>query len=517
MPQNRIITINGKVLTIDQIADLVSDPRVKVSISNSALAKVKRGHKSMMGHINGHIIYGINTGFGPMASHILGKEQLLDLQTNLIRSHSTGMGKPIDQEFVLASMLVRLNTLSAGYSGVSVELVKALQNLINLRVIPVVLEHGAVGTSGDLVQLAHIALALIGEGEVFYKGQRLDTKDVFAKLKILPHVLRPKEGLALINGTAVMSAIAALLVKQSENLLELAIQTGAWSLQMVQAFTDSFSEELQKLRPHAGQIFVAKRLREILAGSKLTKQRNSFYKNYRLKNDVVKIPEFVQEVYSIRCIPQILGPIHDTIQMVKKRVQVEINSITDNPIVYLQTNSFLHGGNFHGDYISASVDQLKMTLTKLSMLSERRLNFFLNQNINKFLPPFINLKKPGLTLALQGLQFVATSTTAHSQTLSFPQYVHSIPTNGDNQDLVSMGTDAGLIAWDVLQNSYIVVAIEFVVLAQAADYLKNQRKLVPSTSKLYKKIRKILPVIIEDRDIHKQLEKLVDALKNNGA
>lgn len=513
--QTKKLIIDGDSLRIADIVALVSDPDVTVEIADSAKSKVKKSQDFLLRELDGKIIYGINTGFGPMASYIIGPEHLVELQYNLIRSHAVGIGNPIRSEYVLAAMLVRLNTLAKGYSGVSPELLEQLCLFINHRIIPIVPEHGAVGTSGDLVQLAHIALALIGEGEVMYQGKRRATKDIFAELKIKPHALNIKEGLALINGTSVMSGIGAVIIAESERLLGIATHFGALALELVHGFKDGISEDLHALRSHHGQVAVAHSMRELLASSQLLRSRKIFVGKEQTNGDVNRIPEDVQEIYSLRCIPQILGPVLDTLLCAKKVIETEINSVTDNPIIDAEHEHFLHGGNFHGDYIAAAIDQLKMTLVKLTMLSERQTNFFLNQKVNRHFPPFLNLNKPGLTLGLQGLQFVATSTTAQSQTLAFPQYVHSIPTNGDNQDVVSMGTDAALLTAKVVDNAFVVLAVELVVLAQAIDYLAEEEKLSQSSKALYKGLRTILPTVREDRVITAELQKIVGFLRVN--
>lgn len=509
------ITLGGSSLKIADIAALVFDESVSVEISPDAVKLVQKSQDFLQTEIDGKVIYGINTGFGPMASYIIAPEHLVDLQYNLIRSHAVGIGAPIREEYVLAAMVIRLNTLVKGYSGVSLELLEQLCQFINHRIIPVVPEHGAVGTSGDLVQLAHIALALTGEGEVMFRGKREPTADVLKKLNIKPYQLKVKEGLSLINGTSVMAGIAALIVVHTERLLDRAVSNGAWALELVHGFKDGISDELHRLRPHYGQQAIAKSLRDILSSSRLLRSRKIFNGKEQVVGDVNEIPEDVQEVYSLRCIPQVLGPVLDTFLHTREVVEIEINSVTDNPVVDAGHGHFLHGGNFHGDYVAASVDQLKMTLIKLMMLSERRVNFFLNQKINKHFPPFMNLHKPGLSLGLQGLQFVATSTTAQSQTLAFPQYVHSIPTNGDNQDIVSMGTDAALLTAKVIDNAFIVLAIESVTFAQAVDFLNEESKLSDNSKGLFKAIRAILPAIREDRVIIGELQKIVNMLKKH--
>jgi histidine ammonia-lyase len=514
MKNTKEIILNGRDLNIEDIATIVKDSGVKVAVSAKSLKEVVQCKRFLDDNIKGKIVYGINTGFGPMASRAIGEKQLLQLQKNLIRSHSTGIGQPIKEGYVLAAMVIRLNMLAKGHSGVSTALLLRLRDFINHRIIPVVPEHGAVGTSGDLVQLAHIALALIGEGEVFYKGERKRTADVLKKLKIGEYELEPKEGLALINGTAVMTGIMAINCLNAKKILDLEIRTGGLALELVKAFKDSFSEKIHALRPHDGQVYVAETLRKILHTSKLLRNREQYHNNEKIdERGVCEMSECIQEVYSFRCISQILGPVHETLTSVWKTVETEMNSVTDNPIIDWKNKKFLHGGNFHGDYISFAADRLKISIVKLTMLSERRTNFFLHEAINKIFPPFLNMHTPGLTLGLQGLQFVATSTTAQSQTLAFPQYIHSISTNADNQDVVSMGTDSSLLAAKVIDNAYAVVAIELAALSQAVDILECKKELSSSGLEVFKLTRKDLPVVHEDRVISEEMNTLVDHLK----
>lgn len=511
---NKRVVLSGDSLKIEDLATIIKDSGVTVSVSKEALRLVEKCKNFLDNNIKGKIVYGINTGFGPMASMAIGDKQLLELQRNLIRSHATGIGEPIKEEYVLAAMVIRLNMLSRGNSGVSTKLVLRLRDFINHRIIPVVPEHGAVGTSGDLVQLAHIALALIGEGEVFYKGKRQKTADVLDGLKVGKYSLEPKEGLALINGTAVMSGIMAVNCIHAQKILDIEIRAGALALELVRAFNDSLSKTLHSLRPHEGQVYVAKTLREILDSSKLLRTREKYHNNEKINEDgVCELNECIQEVYSFRCISQILGPVYETIMKTWKTVEIEINSVTDNPIIDWKNKKFLHGGNFHGDYISYAADQVKISLVKLTMLSERRINFFLHEAINKMFPPFLNMNKPGLTLGLQGLQFVATSTTSQSQTLAFPQYIHSIPTNADNQDIVSMGTDSALLAAKVIENAYSVLSVELVVLSQAVDILKNKNLLSASSKNIFDFIRKNVPVVNEDRVINLEMRGLIEKMK----
>jgi histidine ammonia-lyase len=508
----RTFEVDGSSLALEDIARFIREPFMKVTLGPRTLKRVKESNDMLKRESAKRPIYGVNTGFGPMVTHIIGTEHMSELQYNLIRGHAVGTGAPVRRDNVLAAMMVRLNTLAKGYSGVSVELVEKLCELINHRVTPIVPEHGAVGTSGDLVQLAHIALSLIGEGDVEYKGKISPASQIFRKLRISPHVLQPKEGLSLINGTAMMSGVATRLILDAERLTDIAVRSGALALELVRAIDDLLDPVLHAARPHGGQEKVAKTLRKLLQDSSLLSDRNVRASKVDVKKSHVT-DIHLQDVYSFRCIPQILGAIRDTIQNSRKVLEVEINSATDNPILDVGKNRFLHGGNFHGEYVAMAADQVKAALVKLTMLSERRINFFLNSSLNKTFPPFLNLKEPGLTMGLQGLQFVATSTTAQNQSLAFPHAIHSIPTNADNQDVVSMGCDAALIAEKVVENAYIVLAIELTTLAQATDSIKAFPKLSSASRMLYRKIRTHMKPIIHDRTLTPDLERLRAALQ----
>ncbi len=502
------IALSGELLTVSQVSRLVQDETVQVVFEECIYPKASRSRAFVDEHRD-TVIYGLNTGFGPMASNLIGKEQLVDLQYNLIRSHSVGMGQPVSIQYVLAAMLVRLNTLCMGRSGVSIELLEHLREAINHRIIPVVPEHGAVGTSGDLVQLAHIALGLIGEGYVWFRGERIAAKEAWTRVGIAPYVLKPKEGLSLINGTSFMSGIAALMCSEVQQILSLAASTGAWALELVQGFDDGIAERFHSFRPHPGQVAVAQALRNLTTGSHLMKRRSDFQSRHHITSRTHHINEAVQEVYSLRCIPQILGPMVDSLMQSWQIVETEMNSTTDNPIVDVQQEQFWHGGHFHGEYIALVADQMRANLAKLMLLTERRINFFFNSKVNGFLPPFLNMKTPGLTLGLQGLQFVATSTAAQGQTLAFPHRVHSISTNADNQDVVSMGTDSTLLTMKAIEQAYIVLAIELVALAQATDIMQVHDNLSPAAAHLHEAIRNVMEPVIEDRVLVNDLPSVV--------
>ncbi|UOU99599.1 aromatic amino acid ammonia-lyase [Chryseobacterium daecheongense] len=484
----------------------------KIELDDALLARIEASFQFLKEFSKNKVIYGVNTGFGPMAQFKINDEDKHQLQYNLIRSHSSGIGNPLPAEEVKACMLARLNTLSLGNSGVHQSVVNLLKELINRDVTPLIFEHGGVGASGDLVQLAHLALVLIGEGEVFYKGERKSTKEVFAIEGLEPIQVEIREGLALMNGTSVMSGIGIVNAYKGNQLTGISIQLSCAINEIVQAYDDHLSETLNGTKRHYGQQKVAERMRAHLADSKLIRKREDhLYTHFEEQEKVFK--DKVQEYYSLRCVPQILGPVLDTLEYTEKVLENEINSANDNPIINVEDQHVYHGGNFHGDYISLEMDKLKLVVTKLTMLAERQLNYLLNSKINEILPPFVNLGKLGFNFGMQGVQFTATSTTAESQMLSNSMYVHSIPNNNDNQDIVSMGTNAAVICRKVIENAFEVLTIEAITIVQAIEYLGYQDKVSSSTKKLYDEIRKIIPAFSDDMVMYPYLEEVKKYLK----
>lgn len=484
----------------------------KIELDESLLLRVDKSFQFLKEFSKNKVIYGVNTGFGPMAQFKISDEDTHQLQYNLIRSHSSGIGNPLPAEEVKACMLARLNTLSLGNSGVHQSVIYLLQELINRNITPLIFEHGGVGASGDLVQLAHLALVLIGEGEVFYKGERKSTKEVFETEGLEPIKVEIREGLALMNGTSVMSGIGIVNAYKANQLTDISLRLSCAINEIVQAYDDHLSEALNGTKKHYGQQKVAERMRAHLADSKLIRKREDhLYTHFEEQEKVFK--EKVQEYYSLRCVPQILGPVLDTLEYTEKVLENEINSANDNPIINVEDQHVYHGGNFHGDYISLEMDKLKIVVTKLTMLAERQLNYLLNSKINEILPPFVNLGKLGFNFGMQGVQFTATSTTAESQMLSNSMYVHSIPNNNDNQDIVSMGTNAAVICRKVIENAFEVLAIEAITIIQAVEYLGFQDKVSSSTKELYDEIRKIIPAFSDDMVMYPYLEEVKKYLK----
>lgn len=501
-----MIYIGDKPLSLNDVSDILYKGK-KVVLDKVAVEKVAVNFQFLKSFSSNKLIYGINTGFGPMAQYKVSEENLLQLQYNLIRSHSSGGGNLMAPILVKALMVARLNSMMQAYSGVHTEVVDLLVTLINEDVSPCIYEHGGVGASGDLVQLAHLGLVLIGEGEVIYQNELQPTMDVFKKLGIQPLSIHIREGLAIINGTSAMTGIGLINIIQAQKLLEWSVLLSAMINEVVEAFDDHYSYELNIVKHHKGQNKIAAQLRNILKDSKMIRSRSEhLYNPDNLNQEVFE--DKVQEYYSLRCVTQVLGPIYDTICQAEKVVVDELNSVNDNPVIDHENKNIFHGGNFHGDYVSLEMDKLKIAITKLSMLSERQLNYLLNQKLNQKFPPFLNLGVLGFNFGMQGMQFTATSTVAENQTLSFPMYVHSISNNNDNQDIVSMGCNAALMTKKVIDNSFEVLGIQMMTILQAIDYLECVPRLSSETLNVYTEIRKIFPKFIEDAPKYKDLEKI---------
>ena len=500
-----MITVHQKIHIGEVEAVLFENSSVAMSLETED--EIRRCFEFLGQFASDKIIYGINTGFGAMAQYRIDDKQLTRLQYNLIRSHSTGAGEPLPDIYVKAAMLARLCTFAQAKSGVHPDLPHLLVEFINRGICPVIPEHGGVGASGDLVQLAHIALALIGEGEVHYRGRRIPAKEAFEKEKLKPFAVRIREGLAITNGTSVMTGIGLVNLIYARRLLDWAVIASVLMNEIASSYDDFMSDALNGAKHHEGQAEVARVMREISEGGKCIRKRENDLYNGNC-NSAKTFDHKVQPYYSLRCVPQILGPVSDTLKNALKILINELNSACDNPIIDPETQNVYHGGNFHGDYVSLEMDKVKIAVTKLTMLAERQMNYLFHDRVNEILPPFVNMGVPGLNFGLQASQFTATSTTAECQMLSNPMYVHSIPNNNDNQDIVSMGTNSALIAKKVIENSYQVMSVHFMALVQAVDCLKMQDKLSVQTRAVYDEIRHFFPAFSDDTPKYTEIERM---------
>jgi histidine ammonia-lyase len=507
-----MINFGQSALTIKDFSDIIFK-NCEITIDKAAADRVKTNHQFLKKFSSNKLIYGINTGFGPMAQYKVSEENLLQLQYNLIRSHSSGSGKPIPVELCKALMVARLSSFMQARSGVHPDVIELLKDLLNKNVAPVIYEHGGVGASGDLVQLAHLGLTLIGEGEVWFEGEIQPTGEVFQKLNIKPLTIHIREGLAVLNGTSAMTGIGLINILKAEKLLVWQVILSGMMNEIVEAYDDHFSKELNIVKHHPGQQKIAAMMQEMLKDSNMIRNRSEhLYNPDNLDQEVFE--DKVQEYYSLRCVTQVLGPVYDTIKQAEAVLVNELNSVNDNPVIDHEAHNVFHGGNFHGDYVSLEMDKLKIAITRLSMLSERQLNYLLNNKLNQKFPPFVNLGVLGLNFGMQGVQFTATSTVAENQTLSFPMYVHSIPNNNDNQDIVSMGSNAALMTRKVIDNSFEVLSIQLMSILQAIDYIDCRDRLSFVAQKVYDQVRALFPRFVEDTPKYKDQRRVREYLEN---
>lgn len=498
------------IIELQELNDIIFH-NAPVSISPEQQKAIDRSYDFLQSFSHDKVIYGINTGFGPMAQYRIDNDSLTALQYNIIRSHSTGAGEPLAAPYVKAAMVARLYTFLQGKSGVHRELTDLLVAFINNNIIPFIPEHGSVGASGDLVQLAHMALALIGEGDVYYQGEKLPTATVLEKLGLKPFKMHIREGLSVSNGTSVMTGIGIVNLIYAKKLLHWATLAAVMMNEIASSYDDFQSAELNATKRHAGQQAVAAAMRRLSTGSACLRNRRA--ELYEKHHEEKIFNHKVQPYYSLRCVPQVLGPVFDTLACCEQVIINEVNSACDNPIVDADTRTVYHGGNFHGDYISFEMDKMKIAITKLTMLCERQANYLFHDRINGILPPFVNMGTLGLNYGLQASQFLATSTTAECQTLSNPMYVHSIPNNNDNQDIVSMGTNSALLARRVIDNSYQVLAVLFMGIAQAIDCLDLAQSLAPASRRTYTDIRSFFPAFKEDKVLYPAVADTISYLK----
>lgn len=492
------LVLNGKDLTIQDIKQFLKEDG-QISISEEALVNVRKSRETVEKIIkNKETIYGITTGFGLFSDVLIEKEKYNDLQVNLIRSHSCGTGKPFPDNVSLIMMVLRLNTMLKGHSGVTEKLVSLLVEFINRRIIPVIPEQGSLGASGDLAPLSHLALALIGEGDVHYKGETRNAKEVLHEVGLEPHSLQAKEGLALINGTQAMTSQGVIAYIEAENIAYHAEWIAALTHQALNGIVDAYDEHVHIVRNFNEQVEVAERMRNWLEGSKLTTRQGEVR---------------VQDAYTLRCIPQIHGASFQVLNYVKEKLELEMNAANDNPLIFDNDDETLviSGGNFHGQPIAFAVDFLKIGVAELANVSERRLERLVNPQLNGGLPAFLS-PEPGLQSGAMIMQYAAASLVSENKTLAHPASVDSIPSSANQEDHVSMGTIGARHAYQIIQNVRRVISIECIIALQAVE-IKGVDKLSPKTKAKYEELRSIVPSIAQDRVFHHDIEKVCEYLR----
>jgi len=501
----RSVVIDGESLTTEEIIS-VAHNHAKVELSQKAKTKVKRNRQVLEQLMKKKKkIYGVTTGFGAFGNITIPLEKTPELQLNLIRSHSAGVGTLTSTEVVRAMMLLRANTLAKGYSGIRLETLETLIEMLNKGVHPIVPEQGSVGASGDLAPLSHMTLVMMGEGEAEYKGERMSGKEAMRAAGIQPARLQAKEGVALNNGTQFMTAIGALTVYGAERLIKTAEAASALSLEALKGISDAFDQRIHTIRPHLGQATTAQNIRSLIAGSKtiLTGEK------------AASMGMHPQDAYSLRCTPQVLGCVRDAVVYVKKMMETEANSATDNPLVFSEDRVCLSGGNFHGQPVSLAMDFLGMALTTLGNISERRIARLVDENSSKGLPSFLISReaKRGIESGFMALQYTAAALASENKALSHPSSVDSIPTSANFEDFVSMGSIAARKAAEVLGNAERIVAIELLCAAQGADF-RGSGKLGVGTKAVYSVIRRKVPMLKKDRPLFKDVEIVVDMIRS---
>jgi histidine ammonia-lyase len=491
-----------KPLTLENVREVAMDGR-RVELSPAARKKIRASWEFLQTKVrSGDTFYGINTGFGLLSNVRIEDKDIETLQYNLLRSHSVGVGPCLEDEYVRAMLLLRAANLALGYSGVSLQLVEQILAVLNAGVCPLIPEQGSVGASGDLAPLAHLALVLIGEGRARYRGKEYSGAEALKKAGLKPIRLGPKEGLALINGTQFMAAIGVLNLLQAEYLCDAADLIAAMTVEAVRGTATAFEPEIQEVRPHPGQIHVAKRVREImLSGGKSEIARS--HANCQK----------VQDPYSLRCIPQVHGASRDSLQFVRQVLEREINSVTDNPLVFPESGKILSGGNFHGQILAIAADLLSIAVAELANISERRIDKLVNPALSD-LPAFLT-KQGGLNSGFMIVQYAAASIVSENKTLCHPASVDSIPTSADKEDHVSMGAWGARKAARVVANTRRVLAMELLTAAQGIDLLRPLR----SSRRLevaHAQVRKKIPRLDADRIFHDDIVYLETLLREQG-
>lgn len=497
--------LDGNSLTIGD-AFLAERNGIKVLLSDSAVKKMERSRKLVEKWLaSDEVIYGVTTGFGEFASVKIPHDKIKELQVNLIRSHSAGTGDPLPSNIVRLMILLRANALAKGYSGVRPQVVQQLLEIFNLNLVPFIPAKGSVGSSGDLVQLAHLILALMGEGSFVLKGEFVPAKNILRKHKVSPLQLTAKEGLALVNGTQMMGAFAVHCVYEAAQLAKIFDITGALSVEALRGTDVAFDSHIHKLRPYEGQRASAQNVRRLLNKSEIRKSH--------LHND----PR-VQDAYSLRCMPQVHGAVRDTIEFCWKQVSIEINSATDNPLIFADDGIHLEGGNFHGEPLALACDFLTIALSEFASIAERRVERMVNGQLSG-LPKFLS-EDGGLNSGMMVAQYTAASLASENKVLSHPASVDSIPTSANQEDHNSMGSIAAQKCYQVLENVWRVAAIELLVACQAIDFSRNiggngkPLKCGKGTEAVYRLVRRGIEHLDKDRVLHKDIAEALELLKS---
>jgi histidine ammonia-lyase len=490
-----MIILDGNSLNLDSFIQ-VARYNEEVSISSESIKLVNRASAFVESVVNSEFpVYGINTGFGKLSDVSINKCDVSELQKNLLMSHACGVGEIFSEEIVRGMMVLRINALIKGYSGIRIKTLNKLVELLNKRISPVVFEKGSLGASGDLAPLSHMSLPIIGLGEVTYNGKRMDTMDAFNQLGIKPiEKLRAKEGLSLINGTQAMTSVGAITLYDAFRLYKLSNISLSMTIEATNGILDAFDPRVHKARGQLGQIEAAKEVLTFLEGSSYTTKQGELR---------------MQDAYSIRCAPQVHGAVLDAFHFVKEKVEIEMNAVTDNPVIFTEDGLAISAGNFHGEPLAMPFDYLGIAISEMGNISERRIERMVNPSLSNGLPAFL-VGKPGINSGFMIVQYSAASLVSENKVLAHPSSVDSIPSSANQEDHVSMGTIGARKANSILGNVRNIIAMEIFTACQAID-LRGKTKLGKKTEKAYNKVREYIPFIKSDEIMYKHIH-LVDDL-----
>ncbi|HEY6121118.1 MAG TPA: histidine ammonia-lyase [Pyrinomonadaceae bacterium] len=494
-----MLALNGQRLTLNQIAAVASG-REQVMLAEEARLRAEQARAVVSKIVaDGRTVYGVNTGFGRLSDVRIEPSQLRELQLNLVRSHSCGLGPPLSEMESRAVVLLRANVLACGYSGARAAVIDMLVAMLERRVTPVIPERGSVGASGDLAPLSHLALAAIGEGEAFYEAERLPAAEALKRAGIEPLQLQVKEGLALLNGTQAMGAIGALALHRANRIARAADVAGAMTLEGLRGTPVAFDERIQAARPHPGQTAVAAHMRALLQDSEIRRSH--------IDND----PR-VQDAYSLRCIPQVHGAVRGALAHATEVVEIETGSATDNPLVFPESGEVISGGNFHGAPLALAFDYAAIAVTDLMSISERRIDRLVNPDANEDLPPFLT-SHAGTASGFMMLQVSAVALLSEAKVLAHPASIDNVPTDGGKEDHVSMGVTAATKLRLIVELAEHVTAIELIAATEALEY---RAPLVPGRGvrQAYEIVRRHVRRLTEDRSMSRDIESIVRALQD---
>ena len=490
--------LHGQKLTLAEIAT-VALGNVAVEVSQSARPRVLASRKVIEKIIaRDAVVYGVSTGFGKLSDVRIPRGELGQLQLNLVRSHACGIGNPLSEPEVRAMMLLRANVLALGFSGIRLEIIELLCELLNHHVCPVIPEKGSVGASGDLAPLAHLALSLIGEGEAFFEGERVESREALRRAELEPQRLEAKEGLALLNGTQAMHAVGGLALLRANRLARVADVSGAMSLEALKGTPAAFDLRLQDARPHPGQKAVAKHLLSILEGSEIRRSH--------LRND----PR-IQDAYSLRCMPQVHGAVRGALSHCEDVLLVESGSATDNPLVFSESGDVISGGNFHGAPLALTLDYAAIALTDLMSISERRIERLVNPDMNEGLPAFL-ARQPGMQSGFMIAHVAAAALLNEAKVLAHPSSIDNVPTSGGKEDHVSMGMTGALKFRAIVGLAENLLAIELLAGAEALEH-RRPLKAGVGVERAFTALRKIAQPLTEDRSLSGDIARVAEAIR----